>query len=189
LKPDRTKHTQKSPKTPKNAPQQPKQKSREDYEQEIGELTATLQHVQADFENYKKRMAAEHAGLIDTAKMAVLSQLLPALDNFDRAASHLPKELEGNSWAQGMSYVGTQLEQLLDEIGIRKFSPLGEQFDHRRHEAVEHVPSDRPADIILEVVTPGYEIGEQVARPATVKVSAGAHEVADHTDGEEATHG
>ena len=166
-----------NPEKPQNTPKPVKKsslKSREDYEQELGELTATLQHVQADFENYKKRVAAERAGLMDTAKAAVLAQLLPALDNFDRAAGHLPKELADNSWAQGMSYVGTQLEQLLDEIGVQKFSPMGEIFNHNEHEAVEFIQSAKPEGTILEVVTPGYRIGEQIARPAVVKVSSGA---------------
>ncbi len=152
---------------------QKKPKSREDYEQEIGELTATLQRVQADFENYKKRSVAGAAQIMDSAKISVLSDLLPALDNFDRAATHLPKELENNNWAQGMAYVGQQLEKILEEIGVQKFAPLNEVFDHNKHDAVEYIKSTKPEGTILEVITPGYMVGDRIVRPAIVKVSSG----------------
>ena len=146
-----------------------------DYEQKIGELTESLQRLQAEFENYKKRQAEEQASTMVRAKEMVLTELLPALDNFDLATSHLPAELEGNSWAQGMQYVGQQLTQKLDELGVNKIMPAGEQFDHNFHEAIEHVQSDKPEGIITDVITPGYQIGDRVVRPARVKVSGGSN--------------
>ncbi len=148
-------------------------KSPADYEQRIGELTESLQRLQAEFENYKKRQAEESAETMNRAKEMVLGELLPALDNFDLASAHLPKELEDNSWAQGMQYVGQQLTDKLDELGVKKISPLGEVFDHNLHEAIEHVQSDKPEEIITDVITPGYQIGDRVVRPARVKVSGG----------------
>jgi len=145
------------------------------YEQRVGELTESLQRLQAEFENYKKRQAEEQAATMVRAKEMVLSELLPALDNFDLAASHLPDELEGNSWAQGMQYVGQQLTQKLDELGVKKIVPAGEEFDHNLHEAIEHVQSDKPEGIITDVITPGYQIGDRVVRPARVKVSGGSN--------------
>lgn len=146
-----------------------------EYEQHIGDLTDSLQRLQADFENYKKRQAEESAATMDRAKEIVLTELLPALDNFDLASSHLPAELEANSWAQGMQYIGQQLTQKLDELGVKKINPLGEKFDHNKHEAIEHVPSDKPEEIITDVITPGYQIGDRVVRPARVKVSGGSN--------------
>lgn len=150
-----------------------KYKSPKEYEQQIGELTLHLQKLQAEFENYKKRQAEESAETMNRAKEMVLAELLPALDNFDLATTHLPSELEGNAWAVGMQYVGQQLTQKLDELGVKKLIPVGEQFDHNLHEAVEHVQSDQPEEIITDVITPGYQIGERVVRPARVKVSGG----------------
>ena len=150
-----------------------KKKSAVEYEQHIGELTAHLQRLQAEFENYKKREATEKSELLSTAKAAVLSELMPALDNFDRAATHLPVELENNSWAKGMQYVGQQLLDILENMGISTYKPLGEEFDHSQHEALEHIQSDKPPETIVEVVTPGYKMGENIIRPATVKVSSG----------------
>ena len=141
---------------------------------QVADLTADLQRIQADFENYKKRVATERGELMDSAKRSVLMDLLPALDNFDRAATHLPDHLASDSWAQGMSYVGSQLKQILDEMGVRKFSPeQGSAFDYQRMDALEHIQSDHPAETVAEVLTPGYEIAGQVARPASVRVSSG----------------
>lgn len=157
---------------PKKQPtKKPKKLTNNEYEQQIGKLTEHLQRLQADFENYKKRAEAERGEVMNMAKLSVLTELLPALDNFDRAATHLPAELEDNPWAKGMSYVGAQLEQILDGMGVRKFSSLGETFDHNWHEAMEYVEGAGPPDIVVEELTPGYQIGERVVRPATVKVS------------------
>ncbi len=140
---------------------------------QIIELTSALQRLQADFENYKKRQTEEQASTMVRAKEMVLAELLPALDNFDMATAHLPQELKDNSWAQGMQYIGLQLTQKLDELAIKKLTPIGEEFDHNLHQAVEHVQSDKPEGIITGVITPGYQIGERVVRPALVKVSGG----------------
>ena len=156
---------------------QPKPKSKtghDDCNQQIGELTVHLQKLQAEFENYKKRETAARTELLDAAKISILAELLPALDNFDRAATHLPRELENNSWAQGMQYVGTQLEQIFEDIGIKKFDPVGHEFDHTEHEAVEYSPADKPAGLVVETIIPGYMIGEKIIRPAQVKVSSGS---------------
>jgi molecular chaperone GrpE len=157
-----------NPKSNKSKP-----KTVEQYEQQIGELTLALQRLQAEFENYKKREAAAKAELMDSAKELVLNELLPALDNFDLAAAHLPEDLQGNAWAQGMQYVGQQLTQKLEEMDIQKLNPSGEKFDHHTHEAVEYVQSDKPEGIITDVITPGYQIGEKIVRHARVKVSSG----------------
>ena len=154
-------------------PKKNKVKPAVEHEQQVGELTLHLQKLQAEFENYKKRQAQESVDTMNRAKEIVLSELLPALDNFDLASTHLPEELESNSWAVGMQYVGKQLTDKLNEMGIAKINPLNEEFDHNLHEAIEHVQSDKPEGIITDVITPGYQIGENIVRPARVKVSNG----------------
>lgn len=147
------------------------QPTKTNLKQEIAELTHHLQKLQAEFENYKKRVQAERTELMDAAKAAVLAELLPALDNFDRAATHLPKELEHNTWAKGMQYVGNQLLAILNDIGVKKFSAVGQHFDPAKHEAIEHVDSTKPEGTVVEEVTPGYAINGRVVRPASVRVS------------------
>ncbi len=157
-----------------------KDKAQETKQDPVAELTQDLQRVQADFENYKKRVASERAELLTSAKLAVLTDLLPALDNFDRAATHLPEHLQNDPWAQGMSYVGTQLEQILDDMGVKKFTPqLGVAFDHDTMDALERIASDHPPETVAEVLTPGYQIQGQTVRPASVKVSSGNEHESD----------
>ena len=144
-----------------------------EYEQQIGELTVHLQRLQAEFENYKKRVAAERGELMDHAKEAVLGELLPALDNLDLAANHLPEDLVDNAWAKGISYIGQQLNDKLAEMDVTKIDPSGQKFDHNQHEAIEYIDSEEPENIVVEVITPGYQIGERLVRPARVKVSSG----------------
>ena len=144
-------------------------------EEQLKESEKKYLLLYADFENYKKRQTEEQANTMVRAKEMMLSEILPALDNFDLASAHLPKELESNSWAQGMIFVGQQLTQKLDELGVMKLVPLGQQFDHNIHEAIEHVQSDKPEGIITDVITPGYQIGDRVVRPARVKVSGGSN--------------
>lgn len=155
-----------------NKPKQPK-KTVQDYEQQIGELTESLQRLQAEFINYKKRQNEEQSGNMARAKEMMLSEILPVLDNLDIAANHLPDDLQGNSWAQGVQYIGQQLSTKLDEMGVSKISPLGEKFNHNQHDAIEYVQSDKPEGIITDVITPGYQIGDRLVRPARVKVSGG----------------
>lgn len=167
MKADASMHNKPKPKAARKA----QNSTVQDYEQQIGELTAHLQRLQAEFENYKKRVESERGELMNMAKLSVLTELLPALDNFDRAATHLPAELEDNAWAKGMSYVGSQLEQILDGMGVNKYSAVGQPFDPNRHEAMEYVEGEGPPDMVVAELTPGYEINGKVVRPATVKVS------------------
>ncbi|MDP4038574.1 MAG: nucleotide exchange factor GrpE [bacterium] len=138
---------------------------------ETKELIAHLQKLQAEFENYRKRTEKQKAHLVDLAKENLLEELLPALDNYDRATSHLPKELEKNSWAVGMQSVGKQLIDILGKMGVKKFSSLGQKFDPHRDEAVEYVESDKPEGTVIEEVVNGYELNGRIIRPAIVKVS------------------
>ncbi|MDQ5940769.1 MAG: molecular chaperone GrpE, partial [Candidatus Dependentiae bacterium] len=78
-------------------------------------------------------------------------------------------------WAQGMSYVGSQLEQILDDMGVSKFDPAGQDFNAAEHEAIERVESEQPEGMVLETTLPGYKIAGRVVRPATVRVSSGHH--------------
>ncbi|MEI6742071.1 MAG: nucleotide exchange factor GrpE, partial [bacterium] len=84
-----------------NGTKKPQPSQADQAQLRIAELTNSLQFLQAEFENFKKRQNEEQMSTMLRAKEIVLSEMLPALDNFDLAATHLPAELEGNSWAQG----------------------------------------------------------------------------------------
>jgi molecular chaperone GrpE len=141
--------------------------------QKIGELTLGWQRTQADFANYRRQVEEDRKKLIKTANSDLLLDILPVLDNFQLAAKHTPSELENNNWTQGVKQIEKQLENILETEGLIKIESIGTQFDPNFHEAIDHIPSDKPENEIVEEVISGYTFDGAVLRPAKVKVSKG----------------
>ncbi len=140
-------------------------KQRDDY-------LALAQRTQADFENYRKRVAREAAAARDRGVGSLAKELLPALDNLDRA---MEAAAEDDPLLQGVRLVRTELKTALARAGIESFCPLGEPFDPSVHEAVATAPQPpggSPSGIVVEVYQDGYRLGEGVLRPARVVVAA-----------------
>jgi molecular chaperone GrpE len=140
-------------------------KQRDDY-------LALAQRTQADFENYRKRVAREAAAARDRGVGSLAKELLPALDNLDRAMN---TAAEDDPLLQGVRLVRTELKAALARAGIESFCPLGEPFDPSVHEAVATAPQPpggSPSGTVVEVYQDGYRLGEGVLRPARVVVAA-----------------
>jgi molecular chaperone GrpE len=140
-------------------------KQRDDY-------LALAQRTQADFENYRKRVAREAAAARDRGVGSLAKELLPALDNLDRA---LDAAAEDDPLLDGVRLVRTELKAALARAGIESFCPLGEQFDPSVHEAVAtapQAPDGKPSGTVVEVYQDGYRLGESILRPARVVVAA-----------------
>jgi molecular chaperone GrpE len=146
---------------------------REDLKKKISELQSGWIRTQADFDNYKKKTEADKASWTKVAKEDTLFEILPILDNLYFAFKHQPQELEGNSWVQGINHIANQIDQKLNELGIERITPQKKEvFSPQLHEALatEKTKGAKP-DTILELIRPGYKIGEKIIRPAQVKVS------------------
>jgi molecular chaperone GrpE len=139
-------------------------------DERIEELTRDLQRLQAEFMNYKRREAAAKAELLNLAKRDVVIQLLPLLDNLDRALAHRPQELQDNAWAQGVESVAKQAGDSLKKLGVEKIESLGQPFDHNLHEAISMEDGDGDHDVVVEELQPGYKMGDVVIRHAMVRV-------------------
>jgi molecular chaperone GrpE len=140
-------------------------KQRDDY-------LALAQRTQADFENYRKRVAREAAAARDRGVGSLAKELLPALDNLDRA---LEAADEDDPLLHGVRLVRNELKAALARAGIESFCPLGETFDPSVHEAVATAPQSTdgsPSGTVVEVYQDGYRLGEGVLRPARVVVAA-----------------
>src|SRR5271165_1960140 len=136
------------------------------------EYLALAQRTQADFENYRKRVAREAAGAQERGAIALAKEMLPALDNLDRA---LEAAAEDDPLLQGVRLVRAELGAALARAGIESFSPAGEVFDPALHEAVataSQPPDGEPSGTVVEVYQPGYRLGANVIRPARVVVAA-----------------
>src|SRR5947209_11581345 len=141
-------------------------------QQKADECLDLLQRTQADFVNYRRRVSQEQAEGRIAAQSALLSHLLPVLDDLGRALGAAPPELATQPWVQGLFLVARRLTTVLDQLGIRQIGTPGERFDPRWHEAVTtEARADVPEGTILRVAQPGYVLGERVIRPAQVVVA------------------
>ena len=130
---------------------------------EVADLKATLQRVKAEYDNYRKRALRQEQAAADRAKAIVVMQLLPVLDDLDRARSH------GDLESGPLKSVADKLATALEGIGLTSFGAEGEEFDPALHEAVQH-EGDGSNPVIGTVMRQGYRLGEQVLRHAMVGV-------------------
>jgi molecular chaperone GrpE len=161
-------------------------------EQDLEQLTAKAekadeylelaQRTRADFENYRKRAAREAAAAQERGITKLAKELLPAVDNLDRAL-HAAQSAPGADGAgddngtatlvSGIKLVHDDVIAALARAGIERFSPEGERFDPQLHEAVAQIPAEgAESGTVVEVYQRGYRLGEVVIRPARVAVAA-----------------
>ena len=134
------------------------------------------QRARAEFANYRRREEQRRQQLGDTIKGQVLADLLPVMDDLDRAFQAVPGDVCETAWVKGLSMVGDKLQSFLIKGGVAAMTlQPGDGFDPNFHQAVFHGPSAEYAEgQIVEVFQRGYTLGETVLRPAMVYVSSGA---------------
>lgn len=141
---------------------------------EIVSLIDRLKRLQAEFENYKKRMARDAIALEEQTTNQVILDFLPLFDNFERAfANFTGNEEDVQAFIEGIERIFAQFDQLLKQKGVAQIDAVGCQFDPTKHEALLSAPSTEEKDLILEEFEPGYTRNKQVLRPSKVKVSQG----------------
>jgi molecular chaperone GrpE len=139
-------------------------------EAERDEYLQLAQRAQADFENYRKRAAKDMAAAGERAKIGLVRDLLPVLDNLERALASADGD---TALAQGVQLVLSDLSGVLAREGVARLEPKGEPFDPTLHEALSTRSEDgAEAGVVLDVVEKGYKLGDNVIRPARVVVSA-----------------
>jgi molecular chaperone GrpE len=140
-------------------------------EKERDEYLNDLKRVAADFENYRKRVARDQEGLVARAHERLVNELLPVLDDLERAleaaAQHEEAKLE-----EGVRLVHRELVEALAREGLVEVETDG-QFDPHVHEALVSQPSEQEDGSVIEVLQKGYRLGDRVLRPARVVVSQG----------------
>jgi molecular chaperone GrpE len=131
-----------------------------------------LQRERADFLNYKRRVDRERTEDRDRARQDLVQQLLPAIDDLDRALDHLPAELTNHPWAQGIALARVRLLDTLRTVGVERIGSTGERFDPALHEAVVYDEEQSATDQhVQSVLRPGYRLGSRLLRPAQVVVA------------------
>ncbi|MBI5291698.1 MAG: nucleotide exchange factor GrpE [Chloroflexi bacterium] len=130
------------------------------------------QRARADFANYKKRVEREQVDAYQNAAVAVLTRMLPVLDDLDLTLRNAPTAGEAAQWAVGVTLVRRKFVALLENENIKPIEAEGRPFDPNFHEAVVHEETtDHAAGHVVEVLRQGYKLGDRVLRPALVKVA------------------
>ena len=147
--------------------------------EEVTELKSTLQRVKAEYDNYRKRALRDQQLAAERTKVAVVTQLLPVLDDLDRARSH------GDLESGPLKSVADKLATALEGLGLSGFGDEGDEFDPALHEAVQH-EGEGTHPIVGSVMRRGYRVGEQVVRHALVGVVDTVPDVEEVTGNEDA---
>jgi molecular chaperone GrpE len=142
----------------------------------LAERTADLQRLQAEYANYRKRVERDRLAVREQALANVLNELVPVLDDIGRAREH--GELTG-----GFKSVADSLESIAAKLGLTSFGEAGEPFDPTLHEALMHSFSpDVTEPTAVQILQPGYKVGERIIRPARVAVAEPGGDAAEQGD-------
>lgn len=148
-----------------------KTKDKQTKDKQIEELTALVKKVQADFENYTKRIEKEQAMFKEYAEQNLMKELLPVLDSFELAMKD-----------ENVKAIYNQLWQILSSQGLQRIEALDKKFDPYLHEVLMQEDSKKEKGTVLEELQAGYKFKEIVIRPAKVKVAKGEKNARKKTD-------
>lgn len=151
-----------------------KKKNKKDSEietlkQELESKNDLLKRTAAEFDNFKKRTERERASVAEYAKAGIIKQILPILDNIDRASA---ADKQSEDYLKGIELIIKQFESLAGNLGIEEVAKVGDTFDPNFHEAVMHIEDETLGEnVISQVLQKGYKLGDTVIRAAMVQVA------------------
>ncbi len=152
------------------------EKTLEDERKRNEEYLTSLRYLQADFENYRKRVDREIRELEDFSTLGLVRKLIPVLDDLDLAVASATKA-EDRGFLEGVKMVQKNLTSALEGEGLQKIEAVGQPFDPSAHEAVDKVQgTENPEDMVVEEMRKGYTFKGKVLRPSAVKVAMAARQ-------------
>ncbi len=144
------------------------QKQLSEKDKKLEEMTDTLKRLQAEFENYKKRIDKEKIEFVKYAHADVIESMLPVLDSFEIA---LKNTNDKEKFVEGIKMIYAQFYSILEAEGLKPIKATGEKFDPYKHEVLMKEESDKPEETILEEFQKGYMLNDRVLRHSKVKIS------------------
>lgn len=132
---------------------------------------ASWQRCQADFINYKQRAEQEKGGIIEFANSTLICNLLPIMDDLERAFASVTVDLDESNWTEGIRLIYNKLKATLEAQGLTEIEARGEPFDPRLHEAA--MQQEGEEGMVIEEIQKGYKFKEKVIRPSLVTVGKG----------------
>ncbi|MFT4303637.1 MAG: nucleotide exchange factor GrpE [Candidatus Woesearchaeota archaeon] len=143
------------------------QKMKKNKEQELQE---TLQRLQAEFENYRKRVDRDKEEFTKYSNRNIIMQIIPVLDNFQRSLDNKTKE-NHDGFVKAIEMIYLQLWEIMKKEGLEKIESINQKFDPELHEPLLQEESDKPENTIIEVIEEGYKLNEKILRHARVKLA------------------
>jgi molecular chaperone GrpE len=158
----------------------------EEAQSKVDSYLANWQRAEADFLNYKKRAEQERDEMAQRTLAVLILDLLPVLDDLERAFNSLPPDLGEPDWMEGIRLIYRKLQALLERRGLAKIKAEGQPFDPSLHEAVRYDKGEE--GVVLEELQKGYRLSERVLRPSLVVVGrgkdAGGEEITEEQEGQ-----
>lgn len=153
---------------------QPQENIFDAIKQEVTDLRDRYARLQAEWDNYRKRTAAERASERERASEGLATDLLPVLDDLERAIAHAKESGEGGTLTEGVEAIQTKFLQILGKHHVAQIEALGAPFDAMQHQAVGTREDESvPEETVVQVFQNGYTMGDRVIRPAMVITSTG----------------
>ncbi|MPM84393.1 Protein GrpE [bioreactor metagenome] len=137
---------------------------------QLADKNDQLLRLAAEYDNFRKRTIREKESIYSDVKSNVLGEFLPIIDNFERALNN--RDAETEDYKKGIDMIFNQFLEIIKKHGVEAFGDKGDAFDPNVHNAVMHVEDDTlENNVVAEVFTKGYKVGDNVIRPAVVKVA------------------
>jgi len=143
-------------------------KALEEAKEKAEKYLVNWQRAEADFVNYKRRSEQERAEMASFANATLITDLLPVLDDLERALENASDDFDGPAWVDGIRLIYCKLKAVLEDQGLLEVEAEGKEFDPNLHEAVMCVEGEEGK--VCEEIQKGYKIGDRLLRPAKVKV-------------------
>jgi molecular chaperone GrpE len=147
------------------------QKALAEEKEKAEKYLANWQRSQADIENFAKRAEQEKSETVDCANRMLVLDLLPILDDFERAFASLPVELDEQNWTEGIELIYNKIKALLETQGLAEIKAKGECFDPYWHEAAGQLEGEE--GMVVEEIRKGYKFRDKLLRPSMVMVGKG----------------
>lgn len=144
----------------------------EELKKKCEEYLNGWKRAKADYLNLKKETAEKQEDWADFIQAGLLLEILPIINNYKIALSHIPEEAKKEAWVEGFNHIYKQFIDLLNKLGITEIKTVGEKFNPEFHEAVSQEINEEAADQqILKELSPGYQMNDKVITPAKVVVN------------------
>ena len=159
----------------------------EEEKQRAGKHYESWQRSAADYQNYKRRMEEERREVARLANVSLIINLLPLVDDIDRALRSVDPKIAGLTWIDGIWMIYRKFEAVLQNAGVTEIEAEAQRFDPTVHEAISEVDGEEGK--VISVVQKGYKVGERVIRPAMVVIGKGDGEKKEPAEGEQTPDG